>query len=175
MPSAGPAVLAWLERFEAGTLSDPALVDGTLDPAERFAARLPGLTAVQLAPADPRPRVTAVGSSGTALVTDTRLLLLGDTGPDREWRWDQVPDLRFIKDSAGVMLLPTPERFAAGTGLEGLVKPWFARGGRVPVGASRRTILGWWMIEGAWRAGRPGGLAGWREELARVFPGAGDS
>lgn len=170
MPSAGPAVVAWLEHFEAGALTDPALIDGTLDPAERFAARLPGLTAVQLAPGHPRPKVTAIGPTGTALVTDTRLLLLGDTGPGREWRWDQVADLRFIMDSAGVMLLPTPERFASGAGLEGLVDPWFARGEPAPAETSSRAILGWWAIEGAWRSSRPGGLAAWRQELAAVFP-----
>ena len=151
-------------------VNDPALVDGTLDPAERVAVRMGPLISVGLRPAGTVAAVAAVGATGTLLATDRRMLLLLDDGAvAAEWAWRDVAEVRFIPSGAGVTLLPTRERFEQGVRVEGVVEPWFARGEPPPPEPKVATVLGLWKVEGAWRSGQPGGLAAWREELTAHF------
>ena len=159
-------LLSWAEDFEAGAVSDPSLLDGSLAPGERPAVRLGPACAVRLRIEATGPVVTDAGACGTILATDRRVsLLAGATTESWEWGTD-VTEVVALRDGLGVAWMPSAARQDAGANqLEGLVIPALAAGNR-PVPAQTRPLFVEWMkVVVAWRANRDGGLAPWRAEF----------
>jgi hypothetical protein len=175
MPTPNPevaALLAWSEEFEAGMVNDPALVDGRLAPGERVAARSAPITSVTLEVKREGAEVTGVGSTGSMLATDRRVLLEVPGGDTLSWSWaDDVDRVTPLRNFLGAMWTPSDARYQAGVRLEGLVLPEFARGAdpMPPAGAALRSL--WVKVQAAWRASQPGGLDAWRAEFRRRYEG----
>jgi hypothetical protein len=163
-------LLAWADEFAAGTVNDPALLDGSLDPGEHVAVRLGPVVEATLAMA-PVPTVASSGATGTLLATDRRIRLLIDTAGPRQWSWaTDVDALVAIRDGLGVQWSPSEARVAAGaTRLEGLVVPALVRGKRLTPDEVRVTYPEFMKVQAAWRASRPGGLAAWVAELRQRY------
>ncbi len=159
-------LLQWSEIFESGRLRDRSLKDGTLQPGERFAVRIGPVKQVCFAlTAD--STVESSGATGALVATDRRALLLDGTRIIEELVWS--------RDIAGVVplpmyvvLAPSPERFAAGHGREGLAIPSYTSL-RVPIqqGPARTGLLNFTKVQVAWRASQPGGIPAWRYEFQR--------
>jgi hypothetical protein len=166
------ALLAWSTDFEAGMINDPGLVDGTLAPGERVAARAELVTAVTLKVELAAPVVTGVGDTGAMLATDRRVFLMLAGGQTFAWTWaSDVGEVTPLRNFLGVMWSPSPARYAAGARLEGLVTPEFARGEN-PLPRSDPALRSLWIkVQGAWRASQPGGVEAWRDEFRRRYQG----
>ncbi len=160
----------WAAQFEAGSLSDPALIDGTLEPGERFAVRVGPVTAVEFVVDAPRPDVAAAGPTGSLVATDRRALLQTDGGVALQWGWGtDIEAVTALSGGVGLMWLVKDEDRASGMALRGVVIPAYARGelshsdGAPPMQAVFKRV------EVAWRASQPGGLAAWREQFAARY------
>jgi hypothetical protein len=160
-------MLDWAALFEAGLLSDPARVDGTLAPGEQFAVRVGPIVAAQLA-ITPQVEVLEAGPVGTLIATDRRafVLVAGEVARQWEWRTD-VARVTALVGGIGAVWSPTPERHAAGVRLEGVVLPGYVAGERLPADDARLWMPEFMKVTVAWRAGEPGGVDAWRHEFRR--------
>ena len=159
-------LLSWAEDFEAGAVSDPSLLDGSLEPAERPAVRLGPACGVRLRIEATGPVVTEVGARGTVLATDRRVLLLAGATTET-WAWaTDVAEVIALRDGLGVAWMPSATRRDAGVNqLEGLVVPALAAGHRPVPAETRPMFVDWMKVVVAWRANRDGGLDRWRAEF----------
>jgi hypothetical protein len=166
-------MLEWADRFERGDLSDPAMVDGTLEPGERFAIRIGPLVEAELEVTPEGPRVLRRGITGSLVATDRRVILEpaeGGVGA-RQWRWDaDVDGVTMLRAGLGVMWAPSEARHEAGERhLTGAVLDAFAKG-EVTAAEGPTELLPMFMrVQVAWRASRPGGLDEWRREFVARF------
>jgi hypothetical protein len=166
------ALLAWSKDFEAGTVSDPAATDGTLNRGERVAVRAAPIAAVTLDVQREGAVVTGVGATGAMLATNRRVMLLTPNGQTLAWSWvDDIGQVTPLRNFLGAMWSPSESRYDAGVRLEGLVLPEFARGdGPLPAADAALRSL-WVKVQVAWRASQPGGVGAWRTEYRQRYPG----
>lgn len=164
------ALLSWAEEFDAGVVNDPALVDGTLDPAEKVAVRVGPVVYAILAIA-PEPTVRSSDATGILLATDRRLRLLVDRAVSKQWTWSEDIDmLTPLRDGLGVMWSPSEAWTAAGgPHPEGLVVPELVKGKRLKPEQMRAVFPEFMKVQAAWRASQPGGLAAWVAEFRQRY------
>lgn len=160
----------WADQFEAGSLVDPALIDGTLEPGERFAVRVGPVTAVEFLVDSPRPDVAGAGPTGSLVASDRRAVLQVPEGKDLEWRWDgDIEAVTALAGGVGVMWMARDGDRPSGMVLGGVVLAAYARGGLSFSEGAPPMLVVFKRVEVAWRASQPGGLAAWREEFATRY------
>lgn len=162
-------MLDWAALFEAGLLPDPALVTGVLAPGERFAVRVGPVVAASLA-ITPAVEVLEAGPTGELVATDRRAFLVAGTEVVRQWDWrTDVDRVTALVGGIGAMWSPTPERYAAGVRLEGVVRSGYAAGEQLSADDARLWMPEFMKVTVAWRAGEPGGVDAWRDEFRRRY------
>lgn len=155
-------LLHYADQLEAGAPRDPLV-----DPAvERFAVRVPACAAVDLKVLEHGSVVTKLHVRGDAVATDRRLLVVDGDEVVSEWVWQRdVTEVVLLQDGLGIGLLPSAERYAAGTRtLFGTVT---ARMLEHPLPPDHETVplaMSWFKAEAAFYASRDD-LDGWREHL----------
>jgi hypothetical protein len=164
------SLLSWADEFAAGLISDPALLDGSLEPGEHVAVRLGPVVEATLAVA-PVPTVASSGETGTLLATDRRVRLLVDGAVGRQWVWaTDVGMVVALRDGLGVQWNPSESRREEGaTRLEGLVVPALVQGKGLEPSEVRVLFPEFMKVQAAWRAHQPGGLADWAAEFRQRY------
>jgi hypothetical protein len=158
------SLLRWANDFEAGALTDPGL---ELETGERFAVRVDNVAAVGAMLNPERLEIRHTYGTGSAVVTDRRVVVVKGEQPQVEWRWgDDLGDGTVARHGQGVLWLPSQARHDEGTRhLLGVVTELVTRRFRKPDPALTAALIPAWLrVRGAQRAAR-GEFEAWRHEV----------
>jgi hypothetical protein len=155
----------WAALFADGRLTDPAITPGT---GERVALRVPDAVVATVRPGV-RPVVAEVLSRGPVVVTDRRVLSLGEPPFSAAWSAEirgVVPE----PNGCGAIVFPTDDAFRAGRRPWALLPPSLLDPEPPPRHVTLAGLLMWNRVVAAWRASR-GELEDWVSETGRALRG----